>query len=137
MEILQIIYIIVDSGIGSITLSTLSKINTASTGIVFSRNLPTYYSGGEIGLLNPNINTFHIVSNGSNNIYMSSGAGNITLNTTAEINLTSNATYVGSGTANSNGRKSNIFMFDSTGNNGEIQSSAFTETLKSQITTSI
>jgi hypothetical protein len=127
--------IILDSGIGAISLVSLNKINTSSTGVVFNRNVPSYYSGGEIGLLNPSINTFHIVSNGTNDIYMSSGSGTTIINSTNNINLSSNTVYIGSTTANANGRKSNILMYNSTGDNWETQSSAFTETLKSQIST--
>ena len=37
--------IVIDSGVGNILLTSLTKINTAPTGIVFNGNSPSYYSG--------------------------------------------------------------------------------------------
>jgi hypothetical protein len=48
--------------------------------------------------------------------------------------MTANTLWVGASTAAANGRKSNINMYDALGN-WETQSSAFTETLKTQIGT--
>jgi hypothetical protein len=83
------------------------------------------YSGG-IGQLNPNLSTFFIAGNGTNSIYIDPGLGSITLN--------SNTIWVSGQTPAGNGRYSNINMLNSAGNNWETQSSAFTETLKAQIT---
>jgi hypothetical protein len=84
------------------------------------------YSGG-LGQLNPNLTTFFISGNGTNSIYIDPGLGAITLN--------SNTIWVSGQTPAGNGRYSNINMLNSAGNNWETQSSAFTETLKAQITT--
>jgi hypothetical protein len=101
-----------------------------------SRNNGTYYSGGVIGLINSTNNVFYINSNGLNDIYMGSGSGLITLETTSSMVLRTNILYVGSGTPYPNNNKySNIAMLDSGGQNWEVQSSAFTETLKTQIGT--
>jgi hypothetical protein len=136
---------IINEKAGSITINSGSdgvtsnsgnnKINTISTGLVLSRNGSSYYSGGEIGLINSTNNVFHIVSNGANDIYMSSGSGIMTLYTSSSISLNSNVIWVGSGTAAGNGRFSNINMLDAGGQNWETQSSAFTETIKQQIIT--
>ena len=82
---------------------------------------------GEIGATNTSDSHFYINGNGVNNISINSGIG--------ATNLVTNMVWIGSGTANANGRKSNINMLDASGN-WETQSSAFTETLKAQITSS-
>jgi hypothetical protein len=66
----------------------------------------------------------HLNGNGTNNIYINSGIGETVIN--------ANMLWVGSGTANANGRKSNIKMLDENGT-WEIQSSAFTEELKTKV----
>jgi hypothetical protein len=84
------------------------------------------YSGG-IGQLNPSLSTFFIAGNGTNSIYIDPGLGAITLN--------SNTIWVSGQTPAGNGRYSNINMLNFAGNSWETQSSAFTETIKQQITT--
>ena len=86
----------------------------------------TEYSGG-IGQLNPSLSTFFIAGNGTNSIYLDPGLGAITLN--------SNTIWVSGQVAAGNGRYSNINMLNAAGNAWETQSSAFTETLKQQLTT--
>jgi hypothetical protein len=107
-----------------------NKIITNSNGISLRRggitSGDTEVIAGEIGATGAD-NHLRINGNGTNNIYINSGLGS--------TDLVSNLLWIGSGTANANGRKSNINMLDSTGNNWETQSSAFTETLKSQIGT--
>jgi hypothetical protein len=121
--------IVINSGIGI--------INTISYGLVFSRTIGiNYVSGGVIGLIDTNSNTFFINSSLINDIVINSGSGNLSLNTSSAISLNSNVIWVGSGTAAGNGKYSNINMLDSGGQNWETQSSAFTETLKAQIGTS-
>ena len=113
-----------------------NKINTYSGGLQFHRGGASEIYGGEIGLTNSANNTLNIVSNGSNDIYMVSGSGKMTLETTNEMFLNTNIVKIGSGIAGGiNNRKSNILMLDSIGQNFETQSSAFTETLKTQIGT--
>jgi hypothetical protein len=104
-----------------------NKIITNSNGISLRRGGITagdaQVTVGEIGALTDG--NLRINGTSTNNIILSSGLG--------EINCESNLLRVGSTTANANGRKSNILMYDASGNNWETQSSAFTETLKSQI----
>ena len=126
--------IYIDAGIGGITMSATGKINTISSGLVLSRtHNNVYVSGGEIGLINSTNNVFHIVSSGTNDIYMSSGSGTTTITTTNNINLSSNTVYIGSITPAGNGYKTNLNFLEASGY--ATQSSAFTETLKTQIGT--
>jgi hypothetical protein len=61
----------------------------------------------------------------------------LTLQSTSKINLTSNVFWVGSDTVNPlYQRKSNINMYNSTGDVWETQSSAFTEDLKQSVLSS-
>ena len=62
---------------------------------------------GEIGALTDG--NLRINGNSTNNIILNSGIG--------EISCESNLLRVGSTTVNANGRKSNILMYDSSGNN--------------------
>ena len=71
---------------------------------------------GEIGATNTSDSHFYINGNGVNNISINSGIG--------ATNLVTNMVWIGSGTANANGRKSNTNMLDASGN-WETQSSAF------------
>jgi hypothetical protein len=126
--------ITIDSSSDTMTLSSSSIINTISYGVIFSRiHNGIYSSGGRIGLLDTTNSDFCIFSGLTNAIFMNSGSGSTTLETSNRINLQSNIVWVGSGTANANGRKSNINMYDATGTSWETQSSAFTETLKTQL----
>ena len=118
---------------GSITGNTnlgQNKIITNSNGISLRRGGitlgDTLITVGEIGPTGAD-NHLYINGNGVNNITINSGIG--------ATNLITNVVWIGSGTANANGRKSNINMLDATGNNWETQSSAFTETLKASIQT--
>ena len=125
----------IDAGLGGITMSAVGIINTICSGIALSRTLNNvYYSGGVIGLINSANNTFHIHSNFTNDIAINSGSGHTYISSANGISLTSNVLWVGSTTANANGRKSNINMYDALGN-WETQSSAFTEAIKTNITT--
>ena len=137
-EKLEGIYLKTGSRTGNANLGQ-NKIVTHSNGISLKRggitSGDTEVTVGEIGATNTTDSNFYINGNSTNNIYMSSGLGNITLNTLNGIYLNSNALWVGSGTANANGRYSNINMLTADGQNWETQSSAFTETLKSQIVT--
>ena len=106
-----------------------NKIITNSNGISLRRggisagdNVVTV---GEIGATNTSDSHLYINGNATNNILVNSGIGS--------ISLQSNTVWVGSSTAAANGRKSNIIMCDSS-SNWETQSSAFTETLKTQLT---
>ena len=102
------------------------KIETNSTGILIYRD--SYF--GEIGATNPLDNFLRINGNGTNSIALDSGLGAIYNGT--------NAFYVGVDSTPVNGntnRKSNIYMLDAAGTAFEIQSSAFTEVLKSKILT--
>lgn len=105
-----------------------NKIVTHSNGIQLRRGGITLNDNpiiiGEIGGINTDSH-FYINGNGTNNITVDSGIG--------ATNLVTNVVWIGSGTANANGRKSNINMLDSTGNNWETQSSAFTEVHKEKI----
>jgi hypothetical protein len=106
-----------------------NKIITNSNGISLRRGGitagDTEINVGEIGGLTDG--NLRINGNSTNNIILNSGIG--------EISCESNLLRIGSTTANANGRKSNILMYDSSRNNWETQSSAFTEVLKSQIST--
>jgi len=66
----------------------------------------------------------YINGNGTNEVHINSGIGATVLN--------SNMVWIGSGTANANGRYSNIKMLNAN-SVWEIQSSAFTEELKSKL----
>jgi len=128
------------TGTDGITPSIIgrNKLNTYSTGLRLYRGGVTEVYGGEIGLSNVGNDVFHILGSGTNDIYVDAlTSGNISLNVsgTRAITLNSNVLWVGSSTANANGRKSNINMYNATGTGWETQSSAFTEALKSQITT--
>ena len=115
-----------------------TKIKTYSKGLQFYRKqaytpnqfLPTTIIdvyGGEIGLLgNDNDKTLYINGNQTDGIYMGSGAGVINLVSSNMIHLSSNNVRVGSGT-------SNLSFLE--GGSWVAQSSAFTEALKTQITT--
>jgi hypothetical protein len=120
------IYLRTGSRVGNTNLGQ-NKIITNSNGISLRRGGITAGDAeitvGEIGALTDG--NLRINGTSTNNIILSSGLG--------EINCESNLLRIGSTTANSNGRKSNILMYDSTGTSYETQSSAFTETLKSQI----
>jgi hypothetical protein len=125
------------SGLDGITPNAgRNKINTYSTGITLHRGGAPEVYGGQIGLVNTTNTDLHLIGNGSNNIYMFSGTGNTTVETTGAnsvVRLTTSMLYVGSGTANPNGFYSNINMLDATGNVWETQSRAFTETLRASV----
>ena len=125
--------IVINSGSDGVTsISGNNIINTISGGVAFSRNYNNNYtSGGVIGLINSTNNVFHITSNGLNDIYMSSGSGTTTITTTNNINLSSNTVYIGSITPAGNGYKTNLNFLEASGY--ATQSSAFTETLKTQV----
>jgi len=127
-EKLEGIYLQAGSRTGNTNLGQ-NKIITNSNGISLRRGGitagDTEITVGEIGALTDG--NLRINGTSTNNIILSSGIG--------EISCESNLLRVGATTANANGRKSNILMYDATGNNWETQSSAFTETLKSQIST--
>ena len=128
--------IYIDAGIGGINMSAVGIINTICSGLALSRTINNnYYSGGVIGLINPANNVFHIHSNFTNDININSGSGIMTLVTESSLELRTNVLWVGSITANANGRKSNINMYNSSGTGWETQSSAFTEAIKTNITT--
>ena len=107
-----------------------NKIITNSNGISLRRGGitagDTQITVGEIGGINTDAHLY-INGNGTNNITIDTGLG--------ACNLITNTVWVGSSVAAANGRKSNINMLTSDGNNWETQSSAFTEILKSQIGT--
>jgi hypothetical protein len=110
-----------------------NKIITNSNGISLRRGgiTPgdTEVIVGEIGATGISDNFFRINGNGTNKIVLDSGFG--------EIVCSTNLLRIGSTTQNANGFYSNIlFSIDNTFTNFETQSSAFTETLKTQITTS-
>ena len=124
------IYLKSGSTVYSTNLGT-NKIVTHSGGIQLKRGGltagDTEITLGEIGAVNPSYvpdATLYINGNGTNNIAINSGIGATVLD--------SNAVWIGSGSANANGRKSNINMLDATGT-WETQSSAFTETLKARL----
>ena len=106
-----------------------NKIITNSNGISLRRGGitagDTQITVGEIGATNSSDSNLYINGNGTNNISIDTGLG--------ACNLITNTAWVGSSVAAGNGRKSNINMYDATGA-WETQSSAFTETLKSSIT---
>jgi hypothetical protein len=105
-----------------------NKIYTNALGISFRRGGITSgdpeVTAGEIGAVDPLNGNFYINGTGTNSIYINSGLGQTVLD--------NNMLWVGSGTANANGRKSNIKMLDENGT-WEIQSSAFTEELKTKV----
>ena len=107
-----------------------NKIITNSNGISLRRGGltagDTEVIAGEIGATGAGAN-LRIDGNGSNNIIISAGIG--------EVYCEANTLRIGTTIVNANGRKSNILMYDATGVSYETQSSAFTETLKSQIGT--
>ena len=125
-----------------------NKIYTYSTGFAFRRNGTNDVYGGEIGLLeNDSDNLFYINSAPSNGMFINSSLGPMTLTSSningiylsavSAITCATNVLWVGSTTANANGRKSNINMYNSTGDAWETQSSAFTEALKQQVLSSV
>jgi hypothetical protein len=120
------------SGINASGLYGRNDVNIYSYGIKLYRGDSTQsgntleYSGA-IGQLNPSLSQFFISGNGTNSIYIDPGLGSITLNT--------NTVWLSGGTAAGNGRYSNINMLNAAGTGWETQSSAFTDTLKGQITT--
>lgn len=122
------IYLRTGSRVGNTNLGQ-NKIITNSNGISLRRGGitagDTQITVGEIGALTDG--NLRINGTSTNNIILSSGIG--------EINCESNLLRVGATTVNANGRKSNILMYDALGNDWETQSSAFTETLKTQIGT--
>jgi hypothetical protein len=105
-----------------------NKIYTNALGISFRRGGITsgdpQVTAGEIGAVDPLNGNFYINGTGTNSIYINSGLGQTVLD--------NNMLWVGSGTANANGRKSNIKMMDVNGT-WEIQSSAFTEEIKTKL----
>lgn len=130
-------------------------------GITAGDNLLTVGEIGATGTVNTDA-TFYINGNATNNIVVDSGIGNITLKSnlinvgngtdaviikpagttglflqsTNIIQIDTRATYIGSETVNPiSGRKSNLLMLASDGTTWETQSSAFTETQKTQIAT--
>jgi hypothetical protein len=114
-----------------------NKIWTYSQGVQFYRGGTPEIYGGEIGLSNFNNNVFHILSNGGNDIYIFSGNGATTIETTNLVSLVCNNVRIGSGTINSStGFYSNLYFLDSGGNNWIAQSSAFTEAIKSDVANS-
>ena len=107
-----------------------NKIITHSNGISFRRGGITagdaLITVGEIGATSTNDTFFRINGNGTNAIALDSGLG-------AQY-LYTNLIYAGSAITNTNtSRKSNIYMYNPAGTDWEIQSSAFTESLKSQV----
>ena len=107
------------------------KIVTHSSGISLRRGGittgDTELIVGEIGATSTADPFLRINGNGTNSIALDAGIGAIYNGT--------NTVYIGAGTAAANGRKSNLLMLDATGNNYETQSSAFTEEIKTNITT--
>jgi hypothetical protein len=130
-------------------------------GITGGDNLLTVGEIGATGAVNTDA-TFYINGNATNNIVVDSGIGNITLKSnlinvgngndavvikpagttglflqsTNVIQMDTRALYIGSETISPiNGRKSNFLMLASDGTTWETQASAFTETLKTQIST--
>ena len=119
------------SGTNASNLKGRNDINCYSNGIKFYRGWVdsgnTLEYSGAIGQLNPSLPHFFIANNSTNPIYIDAGLSSITLNT--------NTVWMSGGTPAGNGRYSNLNMLNSTGTAWETQSSAFTETIKAQITT--
>lgn len=119
------------SGTNASNLKGRNDINCYSNGIKFYRGWVdagnTLEYSGAIGQLNPSLPHFFIANNSTNPIYIDAGISSITLN--------SNTIWISGQIPAGNGRYSNLNMLNSTGTAWETQSSAFTETIKEQITT--
>ena len=106
------------------------KIVTRSSGIQFQQGGIHTSDAivGEIGATNMFNQNFYITNNGVNNLLIDAGLG--------QIQTYSDWFRIGSNTTNATtGRKSNLVMYALDGTTLETQSSAFTETLKTQIGT--
>jgi hypothetical protein len=89
------------AGLGSISLGGNGPIKKFSTGMNFySAGLFANYYGGYVGLTDICSNTFFINTNLTNPLYLNSGAANLTLNSTNNINIRSNNINVGIGNDN-------------------------------------